>query len=120
MRDDRERLLDMLDAIGKIEQYINQESTYSNFANDELIEVWVIHHLQIIGEAASKLTIEFRDLNPNISWGKMIGMRQVLVHGYFVTDSEIIWEVVEHDIPVLKDQLIKLISSLDGNKEPIL
>ena len=105
MRENRERLLDMLEAISKIEQHVNRESTYEGFAQNELVEVWVIHHLQIIGEAASKLTQEFRDQNPIVAWGKMIGMRHVLVHGYFETDSEIVWAVVITDLPLLKQQL---------------
>ena len=109
MRENQERLLDMLEAIGKIEQHVNRESKYEDFAQDELIEVWVIHHLQIIGEAASKLSSEFRDLYPEVAWGKMIGMRHVLVHGYFETDSEIVWEVVERDLPILKEQLVKIL-----------
>ena len=52
MRDDRERLLDMLEAIQKIEQYADDETFSSQ--NQNLVEVWMIHHLQIIGEAAAR------------------------------------------------------------------
>jgi len=54
MRDDREPLQDILEAIRKIEQYAHDESFSSEQA--ELIEVWIVHHLQIIGEAASRIT----------------------------------------------------------------
>lgn len=53
MRDDRERLLDMLEAIHKIEQYARDET---KSASEDLVEVWMLHHLQIIGEAASPIS----------------------------------------------------------------
>ena len=109
MRSDRDRILDMLEAISKIEQYVNRESDHSRFEEDELLQVWIIHHLSIIGEAAARLSDEFREQHPDISWGGMIGMRHVLVHGYFETDNEIIWKVIEQDLPTLKNQLQKLI-----------
>jgi uncharacterized protein with HEPN domain len=105
MRDDRERLLDMLEAIRKIEQVAFSEKYTERLQEDELVEVWVVHHLQIIGEAASRLSKEFRDKHTYVAWGSMIGMRHVLVHGYFETDTEIVWKVVEKDLPTLKEQL---------------
>jgi len=56
MRDDRERLPDRLEAIQKIEQYAQDEMFSSQ--NENLVEVWMIHHLQIIGEAASRVSNE--------------------------------------------------------------
>jgi uncharacterized protein with HEPN domain len=105
MRDDRERLLDMLEAIHKIEQVVYSDKYTERLHGDELIEVWVIHHLQIIGEAAFRLSKEFREKNAGVAWGSMIGMRHVLVHGYFETDSAIVWKVVEKDLPDLKNQI---------------
>jgi uncharacterized protein with HEPN domain len=109
MRNDRERLLDMLEAIQKIEQYAHDEAMS---ANADLVEVWMIHHLQIIGEAASKVSNELRAKYPNVAWGGMIGMRHVLVHGYFETDKELVWRVVEQDIPNLKLQIATILSQL--------
>ena len=80
MRDDRERLLDMLEAIRKIEHIVYSEKYTERLHDDELIEVWLIHHLQIIGEAAFRLSKEFKDKHANVAWGGMIGMRHVLVH----------------------------------------
>ena len=88
MRDDRERLIDMLEAIQKIEQYAHDETYLPQ--NVDLVEVWMIHHLQIIGEAASRVSNELRTKYPEVAWGGMIGMRHVLVHGYFETDKELV------------------------------
>jgi uncharacterized protein with HEPN domain len=109
MRDDRERLLDMLEAIQKIEQYAHDET---GSVNEDLVEVWMIHHLQIIGEAASKVSDELRLKYPEVAWGGMIGMRHVLVHGYFETDKDLVWRVVEQDIPNLKSQIEKILAQL--------
>jgi uncharacterized protein with HEPN domain len=110
MRNDRERLLDMLEAIHKIEQYAHDE-TFSP-PNEDLIEIWMIHHLQIIGEAASRVSNELRAQHPEVAWGGMIGMRHVLVHGYFETDKELVWKVVEQDIPHLKSQIERILAEL--------
>jgi uncharacterized protein with HEPN domain len=112
MRDDRQRIMDMLDAIENIDRYVNAGSDFHPSPDDELLDVWVIHHLQIIGEAASKLSAEFRQAYPEVSWGGMIGMRQVLVHGYFETNSTIVWKVVQNDFPVLKRQLTIILEQL--------
>jgi uncharacterized protein with HEPN domain len=110
MRDDRERLLDMLEAIQKIEQYAHDEAFSPH--NENLVEVWMIHHLQIIGEAASRVSEELRTKYPEVAWGGMIGMRHVLVHGYFETDRELVWRVVEQDIPTLKSQIEHILAEL--------
>lgn len=81
MRSDRERLLDILEAIDKIEQ--RTSSTIDGFAEDEMQQVWVVHHLQIIGEAASRVSGSLRAQHPEVPWEQMTGMRHVLVHGYF-------------------------------------
>jgi uncharacterized protein with HEPN domain len=74
--------------------------------------VWVVHHLQIIGEAASKISEALREEHPEVAWGGMIGMRHVLVHDYFETNARIVWKVVEHDSPVLKPQLEAILKTL--------
>lgn len=110
MRDDRQRLEDMLEAIENIERYINSESDSQLLADDELLNVWVIHHLQTIGEAASRLSDTFRENHPEVAWGGMIGMRHVLVHGYFETNTPLVWKVIERDLPLLKEQLTKILA----------
>jgi uncharacterized protein with HEPN domain len=109
VRSDRERLLDMLEAIEKIDRYPSGD--IEAFAEDERQQVWVIHHLQIIGEAASRLSEQFRTSHPEIPWDQIIGMRHVLVHGYFQIDLDIVWAVIEKDLPPLR-QVIEAILRL--------
>ncbi|HEY3397218.1 MAG TPA: HepT-like ribonuclease domain-containing protein [Armatimonadota bacterium] len=65
------------------------------------MEVWIVHHLQVIGEAAGALSAELREQYPQVPWQKIIRMRHVLVHHYFGVDVDLVWLVVEHDLPDL-------------------
>lgn len=103
MRIDRERLLDMLEAIEKIEKY--SVRGWAVFQEDELIQNWIISQIRILGEAARALTDDFRKAHPQIPWYHLIGMRNILVHQYFGIDHEIVWEVVIKDLPRLKAQI---------------
>lgn len=100
MRDDRVRLGDILEAIERIEKYAGQkrDALYS----DELVQTWVVHHLMIIGEACRAVSSEFRTAHPEDVWGLAGGLRNVIVHEYFGIDLEIVWGVIERDLPALK------------------
>jgi len=107
MRDDREKLLDMRDAIDAINKYANRGRRV--FEDDELIQTWIVHYLQIIGEAASKISAGFQDEHPEIPWSKIVGMRNILVHDYFGIDTDVIWQVVEKDLPGLEEIIKNLL-----------
>ena len=109
MREQQERLRDILEAIERTEKYAARGK--AAFEKDELVQVWILHQLQIIGEAARSLDPEFKENLPEIPWTDIIGMRHVLVHHYFEIDTEIIWSVVERDLPSLKEQAQKLLES---------
>jgi uncharacterized protein with HEPN domain len=109
MRDQRERLLDMLEAIERIERYAAKGR--GEFEKDELIQTWMVHHLQIVGEAAAKLGREFHEQHPSIPWPQVVAMRNVLIHDYFGVDLEEVWRVVERDLPELRSKLEKLAGS---------
>jgi uncharacterized protein with HEPN domain len=103
MRDDRERLLDILEAIERIEKYTAQGRDV--FDEDELIQTWVLHHLQIIGEAVRALSPTTTSNAEDLEWSKIIGMRNILVHNYFSIDKDIVWAVIENDLHVLKSKI---------------
>jgi uncharacterized protein with HEPN domain len=100
MRDDREKLQDILDAIDRIDRYAVQGR--QAFEQNELIQTWFTQNLQIIGEAARSLSSATRDQHPEIPWTKIIGMRNILTHNYFEIDLDIVWAVVEQELPGLK------------------
>lgn len=115
MRDPRERLRDILEAIAAIERYLHRGRTA--FEGDELLQVWFVHHLQIIGEAARALPEEVRARAPEVPWTKIIGMRNVLVHGYFEVDTDIAWEAASRDVPALKPAIQRLLQELEEHRD---
>lgn len=65
--------------------------------------------LEIIGEAAKKISDKFRKSHPEVDWKAMAGMRDKLIHWYFGVDWEIVWDVVTNEIPKLRKQVKKLV-----------
>jgi uncharacterized protein with HEPN domain len=114
LREPRQRLLDMLEAISAIERYLDRGR--AAFERDELLQGWFVRHLQVIGEAARALPERVRAMAPDIPWPKIIGMRNVLVHGYFEIDTVIVWEAATRDLPALKHSIEGLVERL-GNQE---
>lgn len=112
MRSDRERLLDIVEAIERIEKYAAQGR--QAFDRDELIQNWFVRHLQIIGEAARALPAEFKDRYPEVPWLQIMGMRNILVHDYFGIDKEVVWSAVERDLPDLKGKIEAILQKLPG------
>ena len=110
MRDDRERLLDIQEAIESIQKYAARGK--DAFVNDELIQTWILHHIQILGEAASRTSDEFQGRYPDVPWFKIVGMRNILVHDYFSIDIEAVWSVVDKDLTVLDNQIRRLLREL--------
>jgi uncharacterized protein with HEPN domain len=111
MRNSREMLADILEAIQHIEKYTGQGR--EKFDADELVQTWVIRHLQIIGEAARKLPPEIKERHPEVPWSKIIGMRHILTHHYFDIDVEVVWAVVENDLPELNKQIQEILKQLE-------
>lgn len=112
MRSDHERLQDILEAITQVERYAAQGK--KQFKQDELVQIWIVHHLQIIGEASSKLSRSFTEQHPEIPWAAVVEFRNILVHEYFRVDLEIVWRIVEHDLPDLKSRVQTFVQQGDN------
>jgi uncharacterized protein with HEPN domain len=112
VRDPAERLRDILEAIAAIERH--QDGDKTAFEADELLQTWFLRHLQIIGEAARALPMEVRTMAPELPWPKIIGMRNILVHGYFDIDTGIVWQAVTNDVPVLKPAIASLLAQVES------
>ncbi len=112
MRDPYERLRDIQEAIMNIMKYTDQGRDL--FDQDELVQTWVIHHLEIIGEATPSIPQAFRTLHPEISWKQINGMRNILVHHYFGINRDRVWAVVEHDLPALKASVDAILAGQEG------
>ena len=111
MRDSVERLRDIVEAIAAIERHSNCEK--QEFERDELLQTWFVRHLQIIGEAARAIPEEIRALAPDIPRRQIAGMRNVLVHGYFEIDTDLVWDTAARDVPALKPAIERLLAALN-------
>lgn len=88
MRSPRERVLDMLEAVNRIEKYAARGR--QAFEADELIQTYLPHYLQVLGEAAFKLPADFHKEHPAIPWSRLRGMRRILMHDYFRIDPDVV------------------------------
>jgi uncharacterized protein with HEPN domain len=111
MRDQRTRLLDILEAIENVEKYLARG--HEAFAHDELVRVWIAHHIQTIGEAAANLATDFREQYAQVPWARIIAMRNILVHQYFGIDWQEVWDTAVRDLPPLKTQIQSILDELD-------
>ena len=120
MRDPEERLPDILDAIAAIERHSGPDKVA--FKRDELLQVWFLRHLQIIGEAARTLPADVQALAPEIPWSQIVGMRNILVHGYFDIDTDIVWDAATRDVPAIKPAVVSPLKRhwRDGANDPSL
>lgn len=97
-------LEDIVGAILKIERYtagMDQEA----FRQDEKTVDAVVRNLEIEGEAARQMPEELAARHPGVPWRQISGLRNRIVHDYFGLDLEIIWQVIQHDLPQLKAAL---------------
>ena len=101
----------ILDAIERIELYTNDVDKSSEFEKNFMISNAVMRNITIIGEASKKIPDDLKDGLPQIPWKKITGMRNRLIHEYFIVDLETVWNVVEIDLPELKLLLIQVLKS---------
>ena len=93
-------LLDMLTYARKVEARL-QGVTHEEWQGDETLRSAVAYWMQTIGEAASRLSGETKTAHPEIAWEKMRGLRNRLVHGYGLVDSEKVWEIATMEVASL-------------------
>ncbi len=101
---DRPLLIDMLQSIEKVLEY-TAGMDEDSFTANPLTRDAVIYNIQIIGEAASKLSQPLKEAHPEIPWHQLIGMRHRLVHEYGQVRIDIIWRVISIHLPTLREQL---------------
>lgn len=111
MKDDRVYLLHIRDAIQNILNYT--EDGRDSFFADRKTQDAVVRNLEIIGEATKHLSQRFKDAHPDISWKPIAGMRDKLIHDYFGINLQLVWDVVERDLPTLKRKVAQLLDLLE-------
>ena len=101
-------IMDILEYIEKIESYISGVS-YRKFMRDSKTKDAVVRNLEIIGEAANQVPKNIQQKYKEIPWSQIIGMRNRLIHGYFVVDYDIVWDIVSRELPDLKKKIKKIL-----------
>jgi uncharacterized protein with HEPN domain len=109
-KDDLIRFFHMLDAARETLSFIEGKSRIDLNTNRMLV-LSLVKDVEIIGEAASKVSQETIEKIPQIPWAKIIGMRNRLIHAYFEVDLDVLWKTVIDDIPPLIEELEKVVSS---------
>lgn len=85
------------------------QKTFEDLIADGILSRAVIRSLEIIGEAAAKISPEFKAQYPFIEWRKVISTRNKLIHDYFGVDYEIVWDIIISKIPELNQYILKII-----------
>ncbi len=115
MRPDRLLLQDILDAIEEVLDVM--PPTRSEFDNDKLVRSHVLRHIQIIGEAACRVSAELKSRYTEVPWRSMAGMRHAIVHGYFEIDWNEVYGTATRDVPMLKEVVCAILDSLPEEEE---
>ena len=111
MQHDREYMLDILDS-AKIAISHLKNKDLALFKNDLQCQDAVIRRLEIIGEAARRISDETREKYPDLPWSEMIGMRNFMIHEYDDIDLNVVWETISFDLPPLVTNLEKIMMEL--------
>lgn len=101
-------LWDMLDAAQAVQKFVSGKALH-DYQNDRMLRGAVERHIEIIGEAARKVSKEFCDSNTQIPWQSIITQRNVIAHEYGEIENELIWKVATDHIPDLINKLKTLI-----------
>ena len=107
-RHDRIRLQHMLDATNEALEFVDDKRR-SDLDKDRKLVLSLVKELEIIGEAAGKVSLEVRSQHGAIPWQDISGMRNRLIHAYFDIDLDVVWTTVTKDLPLLKTELEKIL-----------
>lgn len=106
---DRTYLEHMLEAIARIRRYVGR-TRRTGFLRNALLQDAVIRNIEIVGEAAGRVSAGFSARTPSIPWREIVGMRHRLIHGYLQVNLDTVWEVIERDLPALERDLRALVA----------
>lgn len=108
--DDEGALVDMLLYARRINRRL-AGVTRQEFDDDEDLQLALTYMLQVIGEAASRVTRELRERHSTLPWAQIVGMRHRLVHQYFRVNLETVWDVATSDVPALVTEVEAILSA---------
>lgn len=103
-RDDRVSLVDMLVHATEAVELLG-EAGREDLESDRILQLALTRLMEIVGEAANRVSDATQKRHPQIPWRRIVGTRNRLAHGYDVVDLDILWDIVRNDLPPLIGQL---------------
>ncbi|HUG13410.1 MAG TPA: DUF86 domain-containing protein [Thermomicrobiales bacterium] len=101
-------LEDIVEACNKVIVYADQ-LTFDDFTRHDMGYDAIVRRIAVIGEAAARLPVAFREQHPTVPWRQIINLRNIVVHQYSGIDDGIIWEVASTRIPALHEQVLRML-----------
>jgi uncharacterized protein with HEPN domain len=109
MRGDRAYLAHILECLRRIQEDVGggRERFFASHTTQDA----VIRNLQTLAESTKRLSADIKATRPEVEWSNIAGLRNVLVHAYFDVDLEIVWGIVQGDLPKLKQAVVEILES---------
>lgn len=101
----------ILDAMADIEKSVKGMSK-KDFEEDKDVKDASLRRIEIIGEATKNISNELKKKHNEIEWRKIAGTRDVVIHAYFSIDWNLVWEIIEKDLPILKSKILLILKEL--------
>ena len=108
------RLRHMLEYAREAVELIKGKSRES-LDSERLLGLALVRLMEILGEAANRVSLEYQSRHPSIPWSQIVSLRNRLIHGYDSVDMDILWQILKHDLPGLIEELQKIFSQEPGN-----
>lgn len=108
------RLRHMRDAAAEALQFAAGKMR-ADLDHDRMLILAILKDLEIIGEAAGRVSRETKQRNPTVPWDEIVGMRNRLIHGYFDVNLDVVWETISHDLPELLADIDRVLGTPDQN-----
>ena len=112
---DELRVRHVLDAINEIEFYLHNVSKEQFLVNSEK-RFATIKQLEIIGEACARISLTIKEKYPATEWSNIIGFRNISIHEYFGVNFQIVWQIAQNDLPVLKQQFSEILIGIENSQ----
>jgi uncharacterized protein with HEPN domain len=107
-RDVELRLRHMLDAAREARQ-LTADRARAEFDDDRTLKLAIVRLLEVLGEAAARVPEDFRSRHPRLPWAEIVGLRNRLIHGYYEVDYDVVWQILQEDLPPLVERLSGLV-----------
>ncbi len=112
---DELRVRHVLDAIAEVRSYLNGVALQAFLSNSEK-RFACIKQLEIIGEACTRITPDVKEKYPEVEWKNIISFRNISIHEYFGVNFNLVWQIAQNDLPVLKQQFSKILVEFQNDK----